>query len=301
MQDEPAWDDMKLVLAITRAGSLAGAARTLAVNHATVFRRLKTLESNIDVRLFDRDRGVYAPTSAGEELAAAAARMETEALAVARRLVGRDLQPSGTIRLTTTDTLFGALVAPMLANCRSAYPDIEIEAVLSNEALNLTRRHADMAVRPVSSPPEALIAQRLGQVAMAVYVSAAWPDDESCQYSQADWIGLDDQVNFPAFADWMRHHKLEHRCGLRADSMFGMAHLAAAGAGCALLPCYLGDRDSSLRRVAGLGSTPSIPLWLLIHPDLRRTARVRSVRDFLVAAFSEPAVQSALAGSAPSV
>lgn len=292
---------MKLVLAISRAGSLAGAARTLKVNHATVFRRLKALEANIDARLFERDRGAYMPTSAGEELAAAAARMESEALAVARNLVGRDLRPSGTVRLTATDTLFGALVAPMLADCRSAYPEIEIEAVLSNEALNLTRRHADMAVRPVSSAPEALIAQRLGQVVMAVYVPAAWPDEPGFQCQHADWIGLDDQVSFPAFADWMRHQKLEHRCGLRADSMFGMAHLAAAGAGCALLPCYLGDRDPSLRRIIGLGSTPSIPLWLLIHPDLRRTARVRSVRDFLLAAFSEPAVQSALAGSAPSV
>lgn len=300
MQEKPSWDDMKLVLAISRAGSLAGAARALRVNHATVFRRLKTLELNIDARLFERERGRYAPTSAGDDMAAAAARMETEALAVARRLVGRDSQPSGTVRLTTTDTLFATLVASMLTDCRRVYPEIEIEAVMSNDALNLTRRHADMAVRPVPSPPEALIARQLGQVAMAVYVSAAWPNDESLQCQHAEWIGLDDQVSFPAFADWMRDRKLEHRCGLRADSMLGMAHLAAAGAGCALLPCYLGDRDASLRRVAGLGDTPSIPLWLLIHPDLRRTARVRSVRDFLAAAFSEPAVQSALAGSAQS-
>lgn len=301
MQDKPTWDDMKLVLAVSRAGSLAGASRTLAVNHATVFRRLNALESAMEVRLFERARGGYAPTSAGDDMAATAARMETEMLGAVRRLVGRDSQPSGTVRLTTTDTLFHGLVAPMLADCRCDYPDIEIEATLSNEPLNLTRRHADMAVRPVPSPPEALIAQRLGQVAMAVYVPAAWQAREPFLYRQSDWIGLDDQVRFPAFADWMRYQGLEQRCGLRADSVQGMADLVSAGAGCALLPCYLGDRDPSLRRVTGLADTPRIPLWLLIHPDLRRTARVRAIRDSLAASFAEPAVQCMLAGAAQPV
>ena len=99
------WDDLKTVLAIAEAGSLSGAARGLGVSHATVFRRLGAIEDRFGVKLFDRDAGGYTPTPAGEDVAQAAKRMESEVVGVERRVVGRDLLPSGSLRITTTDTL----------------------------------------------------------------------------------------------------------------------------------------------------------------------------------------------------
>lgn len=97
--------DLRLVAAIGAAGSLSGAARQLKVDHSTAFRRLNLIETRTGARLFERGRDGYAPTAAGEEAIAVAARVLGELNDLDRKLSGRDLRPSGTVRITTTDTL----------------------------------------------------------------------------------------------------------------------------------------------------------------------------------------------------
>src|SRR5215470_2859780 len=99
------WDDLRLVLAVYRDGTLSGAARRLGVTHSTVFRRLGAVEEQIGVRLFERFRDGYSPTPAGETAAAVAARLEDQVLTLERKLSGQDLRPSGIVRIATTDTL----------------------------------------------------------------------------------------------------------------------------------------------------------------------------------------------------
>lgn len=114
------WDDLRLVLAVAQAGSLAGAARRLGISHATVFRRLAAIEAELGVKLFERTRAGYAPTPAGEDAAAAAERIQDEVHGVERRVAGRDVRPSGTVRVTTTDTLLSGLLSPVFP--RSGMP-----------------------------------------------------------------------------------------------------------------------------------------------------------------------------------
>ncbi len=300
MQDSLAWDDLRLALAIARSGSLAGAARALSVSHATVFRRLEALEKRVGVRLFERGRSGYVPTAAGEDMAVAGAAMEAQVQGVERRVVGRDLRPSGIVRVTTTDTLFEGLLAPMLGDCRSAYPDIALEIALSNEAFNLSRRDADMAIRPIASPPEALIAQRLGTVALAVYTARTTTGaTERPPSSSSRWVGLDESISYPALAHWMAETGSDKRCDYRLDSLLAVATALRFGTAYAVLPCYLGDADPGLARVTQPLAELDIELWLLIHPDLRRVARMRAIRDRLIDAFAQPAVQQRLAGAPP--
>lgn len=278
-------------MAIARAGSLAGAARALSVSHATVFRRLNALETRLGVALFERDRGGYTATVAGEDAADAAARIEHEVLGVQRRVAGRDQRPSGLVRLTTTDTLFEGLLAPLFAECRRAYPDIALEVAVSNEPFNLTRRQADMAIRPIAAPPETLIARRLGAVALAVYGAAGRAVDGA----EPEWLGLDDSVSFPALTKWMS--ECGARCSYRMDTMLGLRSALRSLPGRAVLPCYLADGDDALERRSDPLPDLETDLWLLVHPDLRRVARVRAIRDFLVEACARPAVQARLAGA----
>ena len=296
MQESLDWNELRLALAIARAGSLAGAARALSVSHATVFRRLKTLEARLGVALFERDRGGYTATVAGDDLAEVGARVEQEVLGVQRRVAGRDLRPSGTVRLTTTDTLFEGLLAPVLAECRRAYPDIELEIAISNEPFNLTRRQADMAIRPIAKPPEALIARRLGRVALAVYAAA---DAGEPGPAKRNWLGLDDSVSFPALETWMARHVGRSACRFRMDSLLGLRAAVRSGAGQAVLPCYLADDDPALARLAPPIEEVATDLWLLIHPDLRKVARIRAVRDVIAGALARGAVQKRLAGESP--
>src|SRR5918999_3199739 len=106
------WDELRLVLAIGRSGTLSGGARRLAIDHSTAFRRLGALEARLGVRLFERARDGYVATAAGEAVIAAAARFDETVGELERRLAGEDLRPSGTVRVTTTDTLLG-LLAPL--------------------------------------------------------------------------------------------------------------------------------------------------------------------------------------------
>src|SRR5690606_12524930 len=115
------WDDLRVFLAVARAGSLSGAARSLGVNHSTVFRRIGAFELALEVRLFDRLPGGYVLTAAGEEMRESALRVEAEIAALGRKVVGQDLRLSGTVRIATIDMLAVWLLPRHLAAFRAAY------------------------------------------------------------------------------------------------------------------------------------------------------------------------------------
>ncbi len=156
-------EDLRLVAALGHAGSLAGAARRIAVNHASAWRRLGALEQRLGVRLFERSRTGYSPTPAGEEAIAVAERVALQLDDLGRRLKGQDVRATGVVRLTTTETLLG-LLAPILAELRDAHPGILVEVVTSNAFFTLTRRDADIALRPALTAPDGLVARRLGGI-----------------------------------------------------------------------------------------------------------------------------------------
>ena len=276
------WNDLRLVLAVFREGSLSGAARRLGVTHSTVFRRLGAIEDEMGVRLFERFRDGYSPTPAGETAAAAAVRLEDEVLTLARKLSGQDLRPSGTVRIATTDTL-AAILMPHFAAMRGLHPQIRCEIVVSNAMANLTRREADIAIRPTTEPPELLLGRRVADIAHAVYGSHKYLSrSEHKDLSAHDWIGLDDALARTVIGRWMHDHIRAAHIACRVDALPALRDAADAGFGLAVLPCYVGDLASGLRRVTP--KTPSEPrsaLWLLTHDDLKRTARIRAVMDFL--------------------
>lgn len=126
------WDDLQIISAIADTGTLSGAGRLLGVSHATVFRRLTNLENQLGVTLFERSRTGYTPSTSGEDLFAVARRVQADITGAERRLAGKDLKLSGTIRVTTTDTLFAGLLAKPFETFRADYPDITLEVVISN-------------------------------------------------------------------------------------------------------------------------------------------------------------------------
>lgn len=273
------WDDLRVVLAIATAGSLAGAARRLDASHATLFRRLNAIEARLGVRLFERSRRGYTPTAAGTELAEVAERIAGEVQEVERRLAGRDLQLSGTLRVTTTDTLLMGLLSPIFADFRRAHPHIQLEVAVSNQRFDLARRDADVALRPSASPPQHLVGRRVALIEQAIY---GRPGDDP---AEAAWIGPDRHLGYDALATWLADAGLEERCHYRIDTLLGMLAAARDGLGCAVLPCYLADAEPALRRLSEPIPALATELWLLTHPDLRRVARIRAFMEFVAAAL----------------
>ena len=185
------WDDLRYVLAVADAGSLAGAARNLGVNHTTVLRRVGAFEKRLGLRLFERLPTGYVLTAGGEELIAAARHIDDTVTALERKLAGQDLRLSGAVRVTTTDTLMASILPEILAEFRAAHPGIQVEVALSNLMFNLTKRDADVAIRPANDPPETLVGRRIAKIAFAIYASprylrAAAQDRGSRAH---EWVG----------------------------------------------------------------------------------------------------------------
>lgn len=288
MYNQLSWDDMCLVHAIADAGTLSGAARTLHVSHPTAFRRLNRLEQKMGVRFFDRARDGYTATAAAEEVSELVRLLRNDILAVERRISGRDLRPSGTLRITTTDTLLFGWLLPGLREFRSAYPDIRLELVVSNDVFSLSKREADIAVRPVHTPGESLVGRKIGTIEQAAYMAtslAAQADDIEAMVS-IDWIGPDESMSYPAFDRWLEQEGLAERCRIRVNTVYGMLSAARAGLGLSVLPCYLGENDTRLRRVGGVIPAMATDLWMLTHPDLRKAKRIRVFLDH-VAGFAK--------------
>jgi DNA-binding transcriptional LysR family regulator len=281
-----AWTDLQHVLAVAEHGSLAAAARALGVNHTTVLRRVGAFEKSLGVKLFARSPGGYALTAAGEEIAASARAMQDTVHAIERRVAGRDLRLTGTVRVTTTDTLSVALLPAALTGFAAAHPGIQLEVTTTTAMANLTKRDADVAVRATSNPPENLVGRRVGPIAVAPYATPAYLARTPARrpLEQHAWLVPDDSLASTSIARWFAR-TVAVTPVLRADTLTALAYAAASGLGVAALPCYLGDTDPRLRRVRGPIAETATELWVLTHEDLRSTARVRALTDHLVQAL----------------
>lgn len=274
--------DLRLVHAIAGAGTLSGAASRLRVDHSTAFRRLGAIERRLGAHLFERRRDGYTPTHAGEMATAAAERILDAVGELEQRLAGEDMRPSGLVRITIPDTLL-ALIAPLLAALHAERPEITTELVVANVFLTLTKRDADIAIRPAASAPDTLVGRRLACLATAPYAAMDYLDrhDGQTSLSAHAWIGFEESLAHLASARWVEANVAKHRISHRANALLALQAAARAGMGVAALPCYLGDADPALRRVHPPLAEMDSSLWLLTHPDLRRVARVRAVLDFM--------------------
>lgn len=275
-------EDLQLARAIGEAGTLAGAARRLGVDHSTAFRRLGALEKRLGVRLFERARDGYTPTPAGEAAIGAAASLLDGLATLEHQLAGEDLRPAGVVRITTTDTLVDFL-SPGLAAFRAARPEITIELVAANAFFTLTRRDADVAIRPSLTAPDHLAGRRVAAIAMAPYAAPGYLTGRrrTSPLDAHDWLGFDESLAHLGSAVWMRNHVPPERIVFRSSSLLALRAAARAGLGVAPLPCYLGDADPTLSRLGPVIPEMASALWLLTHPDMRRVARIRALLDFM--------------------
>lgn len=283
MNDMLDWGDYKIVFAIAEAGSLTGAAKRLATSHPTLFRRINVIEKKIGVRLFERLRTGYRPTAAGEEIIATARQITELTHGTERRLAGRDLRPSGHVRITTTDGLLFGLISPALARLRESEPDITIEVNVSNEISDLAFREADIAIRPTSAPDPHLVGRKLGLIRQAIYAPSTMAAGAEAReaWQEVPWIGPSRSMAYPAMYGWMVAQGYDKQCRIWSDSVLGQHAAARAGAGIAVLPAYLAEADPALIRIGPMIAALDVELWMLTHPDLRHTARIRAVTDHL--------------------
>jgi DNA-binding transcriptional LysR family regulator len=280
------WDDLKYFLAVARTGTLRGGAEAIEVNHTTVTRRLSLLEDHIGGRLFDRSKQGFALTQLGLDLLPHAERAEDEMIALSRRLVGRDAEPAGTVVITMPHALAMTSIMDDMARFSDLYPSIDLNLRFTNDVADLARREADVSLRVAHGVDDDVVGRKLVPCSQAAYCTKAYAArvtdnqgeglhfigwNESAEATSADWIA----------ASCYPKARLKHR----VSDLIPHVTLAASGLGMSYLACALGDRHPDLVRAPYQTPLPYRDLWLLLHRDLRNTARVRLFVDYFAAAI----------------
>lgn len=281
------WNDLRVLLAVARTGTLAAAAAALRINATTVGRRLSALEEALAVRLFDRTRDGYALTQAGRDLLAHAERMELEVQAAEREVTAADQRPAGVVRLATTEMLATRFLVPHLPRLHARHPHIQLAIATTTRPIVLARGEADITVRLTRPTEPDIVAQRLGAIHLALYAArsylAAHGAPERPEHSlRGHRVVLFAQSRaFDIENGWFAARLGEAQVVLRSDSVSAVYAATLAGLGIALLPVLVAGREPELVRLpTGREVEPRI-IWQGVHRDLMKSARVQAVMRFL--------------------
>jgi DNA-binding transcriptional LysR family regulator len=281
------WDDIKVLLALSRRGSARGAAQDLGVSNSTVTRRLDELELSLGSRLFDRTPDGYRMTGSAEQLLPTAEHVEELILAAERKISGEDKHLEGVIRLTLPDVVGMGFLMKRLAQFALEYPAIELEMIPSYEALDLSRREADIALRVMPAgvkPPEYLIGRYLAAVTASAYVhkSLLNPDHPE-DISHLNWIGKNPAGQKEEWLQQTDYENLKVRHSIiNLNLVLGAVK---GGMGVAFMPCFAAHDEPDIVRVPGASIVHHSDMWVLTHKDLRLSARMRVLREILAEEF----------------
>jgi DNA-binding transcriptional LysR family regulator len=288
------WDDVRFFLAASREGSLSGAARLLNVDHVTVGRRIAALEERLGAKLLTRTPEGLAATAAGQAILRQCEAMESSAFDIERLVAGHDSQYGGRIRLTTTEVLATHVIVPEVAVLCERYPQLQVEILTGVRLLDIARREAEIAVRPVRPTAPSLVCRKLGEFGFALYASRDYLARHGTPtrgrglrgHSLISYVGTPSAGFGPLF---MKESVEGVKIALRSNDKTVQAQAAAEGLGICELSCIFGDEYPGVVRVWPHEEPTLRPIWMVIHEDLRRAARIRLLSSAIADAFRRKA------------
>ncbi|MBK8159992.1 MAG: LysR family transcriptional regulator [Rhodospirillaceae bacterium] len=284
------WNDLRYLLALARTGSFSLAARLLRVNGTTVARRLKVIEAQLAVRLFERDaNGTMQPTGPGRIAISQAEIIEAEVGSLTAAIKGADMPAIGTVRLTAVPAFANRLLIPALPALLAKHRGLRVDLIADPRGFNLTRREADIALR-LARPEAALGARVLARRIVTLSYAAYMPISRPGKGADLPWLTYEEGMAHLPQARWME--KAATRQGglaaLAVNDGDVLIHAVQAGLGRTLLPCIIGDQTAGIKRITLPGEAPpGRELWLLTHRDLRPLARIAAVIDWLEELFKK--------------
>lgn len=272
------WDDIRYFLELARVGSLSGAARKLSVEHSTVARRVEALEQSLEVRLFDRLPKGWSLTPEGEALARQAMRLDDEAQAFSRAAAGVS-SLKGTVRISAPPVLASHLLVPRLAAIRTQWMNIDLEVIGESRDANLARGEADLAIRMSRPTARGLVARCIGEIGYGLYAANGYADRPQPEW---EFLGYDENFSQVPQQRWLNQIAGSRRFAFRSNDLAALLNAARAGLGIAALPCFLAAHDPALCLLSDHTCSTVRQLWLVMHPDVKRSPRVRLIADLLV-------------------
>jgi DNA-binding transcriptional LysR family regulator len=283
---EPDWNLIRSFLAVAREGSLSAAARTLSATQPTIGRHINELESMLDVILFQRGRAGFQLTEKGVAFFERAEPMAESAAGFSRLAEGSAKKIAGTVRITASEIVSAYVLPGILAGLGREEPEIEVEIFASNQIGNLLARDADIAVRMVRPEQNDLVVHHVADLPLAACASSEYLERRGRPRQPLDLVGhrligwdRSDEIiaGFAQFGVTIDRHAF---C-LRTDNQIVLWEAVKAGLGVGFAQASLVAREQGVEQVLPGLPLPSLPMWLAIHEDLRMSARIRRVLDFL--------------------
>lgn len=293
--DQWNWDHLRYFFALAEQGTLSAAGRQLNVSHTTVLRRIRVFEASLQTRLFEHTTSGYQLTSSGAELREQATVLKNSLDAVARNIARADHEIAGEVLITTTDSLGFCLMPPLVKELTEAHPELNIKVHMGIQMSDVQNREADIAIRTCKEPPDSLIGRCIGSIAFSAcasleYISEnklhAFPIDST----QHQFVMLDSGFAGIPFYDWLSSRVSADCPTIEVNNFLLAKAMCAEGMGITVLPSYMLEGDSRLQELSTLEPIEQNTLWILSHSDLRDTARMRLVRQFLFDSLSEKLV-----------
>ena len=281
------WNDLRYFLAVAREGSTIGAASALKVNQSTVQRRLAALEEAIGSQLVERTPTGYRLTEKGLALRPHAEAVETAVAAFRRQLASVDDVATGTIRVTAPEGIAYLILTPLLGKFHTLHPRLKVDVILTDRILDLSNGDADIALRAAPLEDSALIGRKIADLAWGFYASRSYADRQGSMSGPEDInrhavIQFDRELADIQVSKWLRGIVTEAPIAARCSSVSGALLTVKSGVGVALLPSHIGDTEKDLVRLFGPLKDIVSGCYLIAHPDLHKTPRVRAFFDFMI-------------------
>ncbi|MGJ7575100.1 LysR family transcriptional regulator [Variovorax sp. RB2P76] len=274
------WEDLRHFIAVARSGTLSGAARELKVDHATISRRLSSLERDLQVRLVERLPRACRLTDVGSHVFALARALEDDAFAIERTVRASQSPLAGKVALSVPPVLVASFLAQHLTEFRQRFPAIQLSVSGQAQQVSLSRREADIAVRLVRPKEPGSVVRKLGTMAFALYASRSY---EALSHPELwEFIAYDARFEDMPQQKWLRSVAGKRPIACELSDINSHHAAVHAGAGVGGLPCFLGDADETLLRVADDEPSFARDIWLVVHRDLKSAGPVRAAMDFLV-------------------
>jgi molybdate transport repressor ModE-like protein len=269
------WEDLRVLIELARLGSLSATARALGITHATVSRRIASLEASLCQQLVMRDGGRYVLTDAGTRILAAAAPMAASADAVLRAATGFGELLTGAVRITATEMVAKFLVLPAIEEILGRFPGIEVYLNVTQANLNLARSDADIAIRLAKPAPDSgLVASKVNELTYHLYGSRSYV--ESRRPEQLQFIGYPAEV-----ADWpeskmIDNHAAGRKIALRMNHLGNRIEAARLGMGIALLPSLMAEEYADLVRISRGSPVMRRDVFVILHEDNLEVPRMKA-------------------------
>jgi molybdate transport repressor ModE-like protein len=267
------WEDVRVFVALARHGSLSAAARALAVTHATVARRIASLEATLGCRLVERRTDGYVLTGDGQRALTAASEMEAASFALLRS--EDHTQHAALVRVNTTTSLARSVLIPWLASHAAGQAGLDIEIVTDSRIVSLERHETDIALRLGRPEDGAIVARQVAEIGFGFYANRDWIARLDSGVTPV-FVGFDEAHAHLPEAQWLRSHFPRARIAFRSDNQGSQGDAAAAGAGIALLPHFIAHGQAGLSFCPQLAAPPARSLWLVTR---RLGPRDRAIRD----------------------